>query len=367
MKNVRPFLGIIITVCSAALLFYGCETMRPEPSAKVTTAEDGPSIQEAQAMAYDGPQARVAVSRFTDKSGKGWWTGAIGDGMADMMATALFNTNRYIVMERQQLGDVLKEQDLGASGRIKQETAAPIGQIEGAELLITGAVTEFEGAASGGTGRIGGRVGSILGAIGGGFKKAHMAIDVRVIDTRTSRIVAATSVEGSATDVSGLGALGGAVGGGALGGALGGWSKTPTEKALRICIQKAVEFIVSKTPAQYYHYTPGGGAAKPAAATPAPAPPAAATPAPAPAARSTPAAPPPPPAPPAPATPQAQESLVEVTGTSVNLRSGPGTNYSIVGSAKMGDKLPLLGESGDWFQVRLPDGKDGWIFNKLVK
>jgi curli biogenesis system outer membrane secretion channel CsgG len=310
-------------------------------------------------MAYDGPQARVAVSRFTDKSGKGWWTGAIGDGMADMMATALFNTNRYIVMERQQLGDVLKEQDLGASGRIKQETAAPIGQIEGAELLITGAVTEFEGAASGGTGRIGGRVGSILGAIGGGFKKAHMAIDVRVIDTRTSRIVAATSVEGSATDVSGLGALGGAVGGGALGGALGGWSKTPTEKALRICIQKAVDFIVSKTPAQYYHYTPGGGAAKPAAkpaaATPAPAPPAAATPAPAPPASST------------PATPQAQESLVEVTGTSVNLRSGPATNYPVVGNAKRGDKLPLVGESGDWFQVRLPDGKDGWIFNKLVK
>jgi curli biogenesis system outer membrane secretion channel CsgG len=63
-----------------------------------------------------------------------------------------------------------------------------------------------------------------------------MAIDVRVIDTRTSRIVAATSVEGSAADISGLGALGGNVGGEALGGALGGWSNTPTEKALRICI-----------------------------------------------------------------------------------------------------------------------------------
>ena len=29
----------------------------------------------------------------------------------------------------------------------------------------------------------------------------------------------------------------------------GGWSKTPTEKALRLCIQEAVKFIVSKTPA----------------------------------------------------------------------------------------------------------------------
>ncbi len=346
MKKIsfRAALGGIAIACVAGFLLYGCETVRPAPKAEVTTP-GGPSIQEAQAAAYDGPQARVAVSRFTDKTGKGWWTGAIGDGMADMMATALFHTNRYIVLERQQLGDVLQEQDLAASGRIRRETAAPIGQIEGAELLITGAVTEFEGAASGGGGGIGGWGGSVFGAIAGGFKKAHMAIDVRVIDTRTSRIVAATSVEGKATDVNLGGALGGAVGGGALGGALGGWSKTPTEKALRLCIKEAVDFIASKTPAQYYHYGKGGAAVRPAAAAPAPAPS----------------------APPAPATPQAEENTVEVMGSSVNIRSGPGTNYGIIGSVKRGERLVLLGESGNWFQVRMPDGKEGWIFNRLVK
>ena len=56
--------------------------------------------------------------------------------------------------------------------------------------------------------------------------------------------MAATSVEGKATDFALGGALAGAGGGGALGGALGGWSKTPTEKALRMCIQEAVKFIV---------------------------------------------------------------------------------------------------------------------------
>jgi curli biogenesis system outer membrane secretion channel CsgG len=230
------------------------------PKATVTSPE-GKSIEEAQQEAYDGPKARIAVSQFKDKTGKGWWTGAIGDGMADMLATALFHSNRYIVLERQQVSDVLREQDLGAAGRIKKGTEAPIGEIEGAELLITGAVTEFEGAASGvggGIGGIGGTAGRILGGIAGGIKKAHMAIDVRVIDTRTSRIVAATSVEGEATDFALGGALAGAGGGGALGGALGGWSKTPTEKALRICIQEAVKFVVSKTPATYYHYAASG-------------------------------------------------------------------------------------------------------------
>jgi curli biogenesis system outer membrane secretion channel CsgG len=239
------------------------------PKAKVTSP-DGKSIEEAQQEAYDGPQARVAVSQFKDKTGKGWWTGAIGDGMADMLSTALFHSNRFIVLERQQVSDVLREQDLGTAGRIKKGTEAAVGEIEGAELLITGAVTEFEGAQSGvggGIGGIGGTAGRVLGGIAGGIKKAHMAIDMRVIDTRTSRVVAATSVEGEATDFALGGALAGAGSGGALGGALGGWSKTPTEKALRICIQEAVKFIVSKTPANYYHY--GASGQKVAAAAPA--------------------------------------------------------------------------------------------------
>ena len=256
-------------------LAAGAQAQLFGPKATVTSPE-GKSIEEAQQEAYDGPRARIAVSRFTDKTGKGWWTGAIGDGMADMMATALFHSNRYIVLERQQLGDVLKEQDLATGGRIKKGTEAPTGEIEGAELLITGAVTEFEGAQSGvggGLGGLGGAFGTggrIVGGILGGIKNAHMAIDVRVIDTKTSRIVAAASVEGKATDFALGGALAGAGGGGALGGALGGWSKTPTEKALRICIQEAIKFVVSKTPQTYYRHKPGGGvvaaAAAPAAA-----------------------------------------------------------------------------------------------------
>jgi hypothetical protein len=63
--------------------------------------------------------------------------------------------------------------------------------------------------------------------------------------------VAAASVEGKATNI----ALGGITNiGGVLPVAMGGFSKTPTEKAIRVCIQKAVEFIASQTPAVYYRY-----------------------------------------------------------------------------------------------------------------
>lgn len=251
---IRHFLRIL----PIFLLVFLAACQTSGTKATVTQGQGSPTIDQAQAEAYDGPKARIAVAQFKDKTGGGWWSGQIGDGMADQMTTALFNTNRYIVLERSTLNAVLQEQDLASSGRVSQATGAPTGQIEGAELLIVGAVTEFEGNASGAQGGVGGGGGSwagaIFGGIAGGYKKSHMAIDVRVIDTRTSRIVAATSVEGEATDVN-MGALLGGFGtGGALAGGLSGWKNTPTEKALRICIQKAVDFVVTKTPATYYHH-----------------------------------------------------------------------------------------------------------------
>lgn len=309
---------------------------------KVTSGQGSPNINEATMEDYNGPRARIAVARFTDKTYGRWWTNSLGDGMADQLATALFNSNRYIVLERQLLSEVLREQDLGASGRIRADTAAPIGQIEGAELLVTGAVTEFEGnteGAQGGLGSfIGGSFGRIVGAVSGGYRKAHMAIDVRVIDTRTSRIVAAVSVEGEATDVNLGGALGGAISGGALSGSLGGWKNTPIEKALRICIQKAVQFIVSKTPPVYYRH----GAAQAVAAVQQPAAPAAA--------QSQP-----------PSPVYAKGAVVRVKSAQLNMRAGPSTTNAVVVGLPGGAPLLVEEQAGDWIRVKSEGGDIGWV------
>jgi len=248
MKKTGLWIGM------AAILLW---TVACAPTATVMTT-GGQSIDQAQAEDYNGPKARMAVGEFTDKTAKGGWSGgwrgmfgmdwrSIGDGMREMLTTALFNTSRYIVLERAQLGAVMKEQDLGASGRIKKGTEAPVGEIYGADLIITAAVTEFDGSAKGAGGAT-----KILGvAVGGGLKKAHVAIDIRIIDAKTSQIVAATNVQGSASSFG----LGGATRlGGSLPVAMGGFSKTPTEKAIRVCIEEAVRYVVSKTPQNYYRY-----------------------------------------------------------------------------------------------------------------
>jgi len=180
MRLAATFLVVL------AIALAGCESLL-EPQATVTGGLNSPTIAQAQAVPYNGPRARIAVVSFDQKAAKGY--GRVGDGLADMLATELVNTNRFIVLERQELGAVMAEQDLARSGRVSAATGAPTGQIEGAELLVTGAVTAFEPNYQGGS------VGGILlsrrhpGGLGAGLKQAYVAIDMRIIDARTSRIV----------------------------------------------------------------------------------------------------------------------------------------------------------------------------------
>ena len=45
----------------------------------------------------------------------------------------------------------------------------------------------------------------------------------------------------------------------------------------------------------------------------------------------------------------------------LNLRTGPGTQFRIVGVLKTGDDVRILERREKWTRVRLADGKDGWI------
>ena len=153
-----------IALYLAASLLAGCYST----SATVVSSGGGQSISQAQAASYNGPQRRIAVSDFDVRSGQD--SREIGSGMSDMLTNALFNTGRFIVLERDQLDEVMKEQDLANSGRFKKETAAAKGQLEGAELLIRGSIIQFEPNCKGGS------------AILVSGKQACMTINLRIVD-----------------------------------------------------------------------------------------------------------------------------------------------------------------------------------------
>lgn len=239
---------LITTLLATTLL--ACQST----STKVTSNQDAQDINEVAQQNYNGPKARIAVARFTDKSNNaGWWRKEIGEGMADQLTTALASTNRFIVLERQALDVVLSEQDLATSGRVSANSGAAYGEIEGAEIVVVAAVTEFDDDSSGASVGSGGFMGDVFSSVSAGFSGSHMAIDLRLIDTRTSRILAATSIEGGSKDFD-FSSAATNFGGALVGGNISGWSNTPKEKALREVIVKAVEYLESKVPSNYYRY-----------------------------------------------------------------------------------------------------------------
>lgn len=50
-----------------------------------------------------------------------------------------------------------------------------------------------------------------------------------------------------------------------------------------------------------------------------------------------------------------------VKGAPLNLRSGAGTQYKILGSVKPGDQTEVLTTSESWTRIQTTDGKVGWI------
>lgn len=62
-------------------------------------------------------------------------------------------------------------------------------------------------------------------------------------------------------------------------------------------------------------------------------------------------------------------TLVTVVPTNVavvavdvaNVRSGPSVDSSIIAQLEYGAQVPILGQQADWYKVKLPDGREGWM------
>ena len=260
--------ALVILAGMILLVTWGCMESLVKPEAKTDTGA------EMGLPPYNGPKARVAVADFEWKVGGSDSSTKIGiggqtieishsersgytTGLRDMLTTALVQSKRYRVLERQNIGSLKQEMALGSSG-YTDKSGIQKGGIKGADLLVMGAITGWEPGTSGGGGGIGGgmlgKATALFGAVRGAYKKSSMAMDLRIVDTHTSEVLAATRVEGVAKDVN-LGGFIGAFGGsGGMAGGLGGFAKTPMEKAIRTCLYNATKYIVENTPQQYMKY-----------------------------------------------------------------------------------------------------------------
>ena len=162
---------------------------------------------EAQKVVVGVTQIDAAAQNISCEG----WDNAVGHdcnqnltaGFMVMLETAIVKSGKMDVMERGRMNDLLGEQLYGEAGLT--DTGGEIGGLTGVDYLVYGAITKFGARQSGFSASPNRGVGSLVGgkarqALGGGFSSnkltTEMAVDLKVTDVSTGRIVIADSVAG---------------------------------------------------------------------------------------------------------------------------------------------------------------------------
>ena len=122
------------------------------------------AAESAPVLAQGDARPTVAVMHFNNGAIGKWHEeyDALRVGIADLLLTELAANEAIRIVERDQVAQVLREQDLNAGDRVEKETAVRIGRMLGAHHMIFGAF--------------------IIDARG------TLRIDVRAVNTETSEI-----------------------------------------------------------------------------------------------------------------------------------------------------------------------------------
>lgn len=84
---------------------------------------------------------RVAVMDFQNLDHS---VSNLGIYISETLITKLFQTHKFKVIERNQLGQALKEIGLGQTGVVDQKSAQKVGKVLGVDSLVIGTVTDLE-------------------------------------------------------------------------------------------------------------------------------------------------------------------------------------------------------------------------------
>jgi curli biogenesis system outer membrane secretion channel CsgG len=109
------------------------------------------ALLPALASAQDG-KATIAISSIkatpsldaSVKPDKKLEMGRIIESMNSQLIDRINATRKFDVVSRSDLNDILKEQDLGASGNVDAKTAAQAGKLTGATFLLVTTVDDFQ-------------------------------------------------------------------------------------------------------------------------------------------------------------------------------------------------------------------------------
>ncbi len=146
----------------------------------------------------------------------------VGQGIGALLTSRISQDGKFTVVERRKVANIMKEQDFGASNRVKKGTGARIGQIRGADFTLMGDIVVFgrddrRNAAGLGVGVSG--TGGVIG-VSKGTGKAVVVLAYRLVDNESSEVVASGEARGESQRSSKGGMAGFFTGGVLVGGGI---------------------------------------------------------------------------------------------------------------------------------------------------
>lgn len=208
-------------------------------------------------LTYQGNKARITVGTFKSKASDCDYGMAAAIG--EMLSTALVNTDKFVVLaSHEEVAELAEEIEFAQSEYAEAGQGPGKGLMESADLLVTGAITSFEPNASGGGGMLGGMKKKAFGSVGMSSNKAKIAMELKLIDIRTRRILKSKTIKAESSQWSADMTGGGFTDDISLDGAMGIYSNEPMEEAVRAVLAKAVERISKEVPKEYYRYSGQG-------------------------------------------------------------------------------------------------------------
>jgi len=120
-----------------------------------------------------------------------------------MLITAMKRSGRFLLVERERLDRVLKEQALGQTGALNPNTRDRVGQVLGAQFIVLGTVTEFDfkeqKKGAGTEGALKSSAGNHPGETHCRKMDTRAVIDVRAVEVKSGRILWSEKAEGGDT------------------------------------------------------------------------------------------------------------------------------------------------------------------------
>ena len=216
----------------------------PAPSAATTQAEKKRVIVDEFDFSAVKTQVQAVFNTQQD----------IGKGIRAMLVTRLAQANKVVIVERAKIATLTKEQDFNASNRVKQGTGARVGQISGADAMLSGDIVVFGRDDKKKSVKGGGLIGGVIGGIASSKNedKAVVTIDYRLIDAETSEIIATGEAKGeSVRKGNALGAIGGVLGKGVAGVQVdmtsSNFAETIIGEATQDCVNKLADILLGQT------------------------------------------------------------------------------------------------------------------------